>query len=447
MEAHLADNGSGFPYTSNTTYKNTGFIPKHLDEEETASTPRGFALVFLSLLGALLNVAIMISIIPNRRLHTVTNVLVCHLGVVGLLSSVILVPFYAVASFLGGWIGGPAFCKVHGYLTTTLSVGSLWTIAGLSWDKYQTIASPLHHSTTTTRTKMTICFSVLWGFSTVLALFPLLGGSEYTYQPTKVSCTIHFADAHTRWYTISFISITFCVPVATMSYCYSHIFNIARTQSRRIATLVHVVTLQFQAPITHARPSTAFKGKRAMMTIIQLVGAFVISYIPYCAMVVYEIITGKETYVILVALATTLFQGASCTNAFVYGAKNRILRESFRNYIRRKYQEYSATYHSRSNRRSASLRNLRALAAVKPPDASALKKTRSQPASLGLKTDLMNGELAPLQRSQSADIELHVYRDKAEAQSSVPTSPKKDFSIAQSLIVPDSPEITPHEIC
>jgi hypothetical protein len=103
------------------------------------------------------NSYIIIAIVPNQRLRTVRNILLLHLAIVGLMNSVLMTFFAAVVSIYGYWIGGIVTCKMYGFLESSYTAVTVWTIAALSWDKYQTIASPLHHSLSATLRKMT-CF-------------------------------------------------------------------------------------------------------------------------------------------------------------------------------------------------------------------------------------------------------------------------------------------------
>uniref|UniRef100_A0A2C9KJT3 G-protein coupled receptors family 1 profile domain-containing protein n=1 Tax=Biomphalaria glabrata TaxID=6526 RepID=A0A2C9KJT3_BIOGL len=304
---------------------------------------RGACLVVISVLGASFNTFMIIAIVPNRRLRTVRNILLVHLGGVGLLSSVFTTLYPAISMFHGEWVGGTPMCQAYAYVTSVFTSVSVWTIAALSWDKYQTIASPLHHSLTATLQKMLPCFAVFWGCGLVLSLPPLFGANEYALHKPMAICGVKFSSTDGRWYTCVLLCLSFIFPFCLMIYCYAHIFRIARTQSSRIAaTMLRMVSV-IQAPIAPTTQSSlSLRGTKAMGTILQLIGSFVLTYLPYSIIIIYEVIFAVKANTFFVSIATTLFQAAPFIHAAIYGIRNQILRTSFYRYARRKFQHCCA---------------------------------------------------------------------------------------------------------
>ncbi|RUS72985.1 hypothetical protein EGW08_019250 [Elysia chlorotica] len=307
---------------------------------------RGACLVVFSVLGACFNTFMIVAIAPNRRLRTVRNILLVHLGAVGLLSSMFTTAYPAIATFHGQWLGGRSMCQTYAYVTCVFTSVSVWTIAALSWDKYQTIASPLHHSLTASIEKMLPCFLAFWACGVILSLPPLLGANEFVFHTTMGICGVNHSSSRGRWYTCLLVAASFVLPFCLMLYCYAHIFRIARTQSSRIAaTMLRMVSV-IQAPIaapavatSHGSSSLSLRGTKAMGTILQLIGSFVLTYLPYSIIVLYEVVFAQHANAVFVSIATTLFLAAPFTHAAIYGLRNQILRTSFYRYSRRKYQD------------------------------------------------------------------------------------------------------------
>ncbi|XP_033749045.1 G-protein coupled receptor 161-like [Pecten maximus] len=304
----------------------------------------GIFLLVFTVIGSTFNVFMIVAIVPNRRLRTVRNILLVHLGAVGLASSILTTLYAGVVSLCGYWLGGQSMCHAYGFLQSSFTLTSVWTIAALSWDKYQTIASPLHHSLTATARKMTSLFSVFWVSAFIMALPPLFGGSSYIFSPVTGTCFINHLDVLSRWYVGILVSAMFYIPLSVMIYCYTHIFRIARTQSSRIAATMVRMACVVQAPIAlntqaTAPLSTSIKGTKAMLTILQLVGAFTLTYIPFSIVILVEAAAGRrQVDPMLVSIVTTLFQAAPMINSAIYGIRNKILRNSFIRYTRRKVQ-------------------------------------------------------------------------------------------------------------
>lgn len=311
-----------------------------LNKKSSTGILNGILLLIFTVIGVALNGFIILAIVPNRKLRTVRNILLVHLGSLGLAESILNTLFSGVVSLVGHWIGGDITCHIYGFLQISLNVASVLTIAALSWDKYQTIASPLHHSLTATFRKMISLFSVFWAVAIVTAFPPLVGGIEYTFQPVMGTCFMNHINTAGRWYVGISISLMFYIPLIVMLYCYTHIFRIARTQSSRIAATMVRMACVVQAPVApNSQTTLSIKGTKAMGTILQLVGAFTLTYIPFSIVIVIECICGsKIVNTVVLSVVSTLFQAAPMTNGAIYGLRNKILRNSFKRFIRRKVQ-------------------------------------------------------------------------------------------------------------
>lgn len=300
----------------------------------------GCMLIVLGVVGCLFNIYVLIAIIPNQRLRSVRNILLLHLAIVGIATSVFTTFFMGVVSLCGFWIGGIVTCKMYGFIESSCTATTVWTIAALSWDKYQTIASPLHHSLSATIRKMTFTFSVFWILAVLLSVPPLFLYESFSYYPTVDLCYADYFKATGSWYVAVVFSGVYFLPLVIMIYCYTHIFRIARNQSSRIAATMIRMTCVVQAPIAlngqSSALSTTIKGTKAMLTILQLVGTFTLTYIPYSIVIVVHAYCSVSCINSMFSLVVIiLFQAAPVTNGAVYGVRNKILRGSFYRYMRR----------------------------------------------------------------------------------------------------------------
>ena len=358
----IVENARVGPIDGGTT---SGFVdldPYEIWNPEKAYAVRGICLVIFGTVGVLLNVFMIIAIVPNRRLRTVRNILLVHLGVVGLASSLTLTLTAAIVIFHGVWLGGRVVCHAYGFTLSVFTFVSVWTITALSWDKYRTIASPLHHSLTASFGKMTACFIVFWLGAVSLSIPPFFGANQFVFDKDMAICMIDFSNAQGVWYMLLYIASAFLLPFVLITYCYLHIFRIARNQSSRIAaTMVRMVSV-IQAPISSA-PQTALsiKGTKAISTILQLMGAFALTYLPFSVILLLRMSFDIPLERVAVVLVTTLFQAAPLTNAAVYGVRNKILRASFYRYTRRKVQEFCYRDRRRGSVRSVTKRSSCAL--------------------------------------------------------------------------------------
>lgn len=134
---------------------------------------------------------------------------------------------------------------------------------------------------------------------------------------------------------------------------------IARYHRHRIASAIYEVTLSAQVTITHQRnpffvptvtaPSSGgpkFRGRSAIYTVLQLLGSFLVLYVPYYGAILWEassstlLTTAKlplsRINPHIFTIASTLLTCSPPVNGFLYGVKNKALQKTFQNYLRKK---------------------------------------------------------------------------------------------------------------
>lgn len=134
---------------------------------------------------------------------------------------------------------------------------------------------------------------------------------------------------------------------------------IARYHRHRIASAIYEVTLSAQVTITHQRnpffvptvtaPSSGgpkFKGRSAVYTVLRILISFLVLYVPYYGAILWEassstlLTTAKVPFSRInphiFTIASTLLTCSPSVNGFLYGVKNKTLRKTFQNYLRKK---------------------------------------------------------------------------------------------------------------
>lgn len=359
--------------------KQTGSSESRLDYWHLASVARGVVIAAAATLGLGFNSFIVFAVLANRKLRgKVVNVLHCHLAAVDIVWCVVLLPFPAVSGWYGWW---DELCDAYSLVRTLMTHTTVWTIASLGWDKYRTIASPMRHSPTAELLPMSACLGTIWVSGLLIAAFPFLFCATNSSLPSTETdsvpegnltdriprtCSGYFFDARTgscsasldesgvAWYTL-FVSVqTFCLPLVFLAYCYCHIFRIARWQKKRIAVMaamVRVITLSVGVPITHenARHTSnqvSTRSRKALRTVCVFLGAFLFCYAPYGVTSFAGSLYGDRLHPLPVALADLLLMTSPTVNAVVYGVRNRMLQQSFRNCVRRKCAQYAIKFPS-----------------------------------------------------------------------------------------------------
>ena len=200
----------------------------------------GALLIVVIAVGIFVNLFIVAAILSSRRLRRrITDVLCCHLALVGIVWCALLLPVNAAAAFAGGWplrAGGSdrRLCDLHGYAQATLIHVMVWTIAVLGWNKYRTISAPLRRISAVNRQRIAVTLLPSWAIGLTLACIPLISGSgvgRYSYGHVAVACVYEpsFAtDANAPTvasivYSVATTVFGFLLPVGVTAHSYLRI--------------------------------------------------------------------------------------------------------------------------------------------------------------------------------------------------------------------------------
>ena len=322
-------------------------------------------LLILSIVGFFFNLFIISVVLLNRKLRSkVVYVFCCHLGIVGIVWSTVVLPYSIVTELLQTWSKPFHWCNFIGVLRNILIQMSVWTIGLLSWDKYKAIVLPLHHSTSAKPLKTIAIFSSFWITSIFINILPIIFSHGYYYDSKTSYCrvTSNIHDKENRFqiiYSTFWQIVSFYIPAFLLFFCYVRIFIVARRQNKRIvvmAAMGRVIALSVGIPLAkeQAKQHVTSRNARASHTICKFLGAFLMSYLPYAIVqLVYRHVDNKNEMASFFLKTTSILLAASPTiNAFIYGVRNSVLRESFSNYLKRRFSSRKDIYKDEKNSKS-----------------------------------------------------------------------------------------------
>ncbi|KAL3969428.1 voltage-dependent calcium channel L type alpha-1F [Sarotherodon galilaeus] len=228
----------------------------------------------ISLLTAVLNLLVIISIAHFKQLHTPTNLLLLSLAVSDFFVGLIMA--FEISLLDGCWFLGDHMCALYSsldYIATSASVG---TMVLISADRYVAICDPLHYPTKITIKRVSVCIFVIDYFVGI----------------------------------VDFV-LTFVGPVTVIIVLYLRIFVVAVSQARAMRS--HITALRLQGSETvHAKKSEL----KAARTLGVLVIAFLTCLFPfYCSSMV-----GQNSFFDIrsVPFELLLFYFNSCLNPLIY---------------------------------------------------------------------------------------------------------------------------------
>ncbi|KAM6918305.1 C-C chemokine receptor type 9a [Xenentodon cancila] len=203
----------------------------------------------------------------RRRLKTMTDVYLLNLAVADLLFLVTLPLWAAEASH--SWIFGTTLCKINSALYKVNLFSSMLLLTCISVDRYIVIVQSTKAQNTQLkrrRCSRLVCVGV-WLLALMLAT-PELVFAEPARAESMTYCRMVFPPNlgnRTKILVLSIqVSMGFCLPFVVMAFCYSVI----------VAKLLK---------------TRNFQKHKAMRVILAVVVVFVVSQLPYNAMLVVEV--------------------------------------------------------------------------------------------------------------------------------------------------------------
>ncbi|XP_039455578.1 trace amine-associated receptor 13c-like [Oreochromis aureus] len=226
----------------------------------------------ISLITAVLNLLVIISVSHFRQLHTPSNILLLSLAVSDFLVGFLLMPLEIFRSTTC-WVFGDVMCSVYWYLTGNITCASIGNIVLISVDRYVAICDPLHYPTrmTVVRIKHWICLCWFYAiFYDTLYLKDLLI-KPGRYNSCYGECVLVINDIAGT----ADLVLSFCVPISVIIVLYMRVFLVAVSQARAMRS--HVTTVTLQRSLNQTNKSEL----KAARTLGILVVVFLLCFCPY----------------------------------------------------------------------------------------------------------------------------------------------------------------------
>lgn len=310
-----------------------------------------FCMVTLNLIALLSNTGVMVAI--ARAPHLKRFAFVCHLCGVDLLCAILLMPLGIICS--SPFFSTVAFtvleCQVYIFLNVFLICLTILTITAVSVERYFYIVHPMHHEV-----KMTINLAVgvmllIWVKSALLALVSVFGWPAYGHQSSIAAahCSLHASHSRLRGvFAVLFTVVCFLVPAVVIFAVYCAVYKVARSAALQLVPTVPVwananltknrsdsinsqttmITSSHTLPQRGLSPERAFSGGKAALTLVFIVGQFLLCWLPFFVFHLHMSLTGSlQSPGDLEEAVTWLAYSSFAVNPFFYGLLNRQIRE------------------------------------------------------------------------------------------------------------------------
>ncbi|XP_050308448.1 tachykinin-like peptides receptor 86C [Anthonomus grandis grandis] len=167
-------------------------------------------------------------VIAHRRMRTVTNYFLVNLSTADLLLTVFNCTFNSFYMIQRNWPFGAMYCTVSNFIANATVVASVFTLTGISCDRYLAIVYPLHPRMSKSSSLFTIFF--IWTSSMIFASPCLLYSTTIIYRyrgVQRTGCIMVWPDKklmgskYDLGYQMLFLILAYLVPMTLMSLSYT----------------------------------------------------------------------------------------------------------------------------------------------------------------------------------------------------------------------------------
>ncbi|XP_029837086.1 histamine H2 receptor [Ixodes scapularis] len=306
-----------------------GPSPLHLLSTSAAAT-----------LGLVLNAYILTVLLWQRQFRTANNLLLLHLAFVDSLLCLLVLGSNVLFAALDEPEAQAGACQTQGTLWAAVPTVLVWTLCGLSCDRYAAIASPLHYSRLVNTRRTCVFLGSSWVLALSAAVPPLARVCPYTYRAARCVCVAQCAGNGPLelGYALSYVWLALVFPASLIAASNLQVLLIARTHRHRIVAAIYEVTLRAQATVTHQRNPwylARFRGRSALLSTAQLLASLALLMAPHFGLLLWEAATGRRGPAAIASATTALLCWTPCAHAYVYGVRSRALRQTFKDLLRR----------------------------------------------------------------------------------------------------------------
>ncbi|XP_023683556.2 cholecystokinin receptor-like [Paramormyrops kingsleyae] len=182
-----------------------------------------YTLIFL--LGVFGNLLIIMVLIMNKHMRTVTNSFLLSLAVSDLMMAIFCMPFTLIPNLLEDFIFGAAMCKIVAYLMGISVSISTFSLVAIAIERYSAICNPLKSRAWQTRSHAYRVIAATWILSLVImAPYPIFSGLV-TFSKANMTtghmCRLSWpwSQVEQSWY-ILLLFILFFIPGVVMIVAY-----------------------------------------------------------------------------------------------------------------------------------------------------------------------------------------------------------------------------------
>ncbi|EDW33762.1 GL27012 [Drosophila persimilis] len=270
------------------------------------------------------NLLVVLTLVQNRRMRTITNVFLLNLAISDILLGVFCMPVTLVGTLLRHFIFGEFLCKLIQFAQAASVAVSSWTLVAISCERYYAICHPLRSRTWQTINHANKIIAIIW-LGSLLCMTPIALFSQLmpTSRPGLRKCREQWpADSlnYERAYNLFLDLALLVLPLLALSFTYLFI------------TRTLYVSMRNERAMNFGSSGPESK-KRVVKMLFVLVLEFFICWTPLYVINTMTMLIGPVVYEYVDYTAISFLQllaySSSCCNPITYCFMNASFRRAF----------------------------------------------------------------------------------------------------------------------
>ncbi|XP_032688157.1 dopamine D2-like receptor isoform X2 [Odontomachus brunneus] len=198
-----------------------------VDEKSNANSWWALILVIVPCLTLFGNVLVILAVVRERTLQTVTNYFIVSLAVADLLVAVLVMPFAVYVLVNGSWSLPGFVCDFYIAMDVTCSTSSIFNLVAISIDRYIAVTQPIKYAKHKNNRRVWLTILLVWAISAAIGS-PIVLGLNNTPDRIPDQCLFYNTD-----FIIYSSLSSFYIPCIIMVFLYYNIFKALRNRARR----------------------------------------------------------------------------------------------------------------------------------------------------------------------------------------------------------------------
>ncbi|XP_073494346.1 melanopsin-B-like isoform X3 [Phyllobates terribilis] len=284
----------------------------------------GSCILVIGSVGVIGNLLVLYAFYCNKKLRTAPNYFIMNLAISDLLMSATQAPVCFMNSFNRQWILDGIACNIYAFCGALFGITSMMTLLAIAVDRYLVITKPLQSIQWSSKKRTMQVIVLVWLYSLVWSMAPLLGWSSYVPEGLMISCTWDYVTSTTanKSYTMMLCCCVFFIPLLVILHCYLLMFLAIRSTSRNVQKLASCGRQTFLSP------SIKNEWKMAKIAFV-IIAVYVLSWSPYaCVTLIAWAGHGKSLTPYSKTVPAVIAKASAIYNPIIYGIIHPKYRET-----------------------------------------------------------------------------------------------------------------------